>query len=55
MDFAMKENQLETQQQKLFRLLDKGIEDMEQGNELLLHEAFQRIREVREQRKYEKV
>lgn len=31
----------------LFRMLDKGIADMEAGRELPLEEAFQKIEELR--------
>lgn len=57
MEFAMRESTSEIQQktQQLFRSLDKGIDDMEQGKELPLREAFQKISEVREQRKYGRV
>jgi hypothetical protein len=39
------------EEQELFRLLDKGIDDMEAGRELPLDEAFQKIKELRERRR----
>lgn len=35
----------------LFALLDRGIDDMEQGRELPLEEAFQKISELRDSRR----
>lgn len=57
MDLAMQESNTEMRHktQTLFQLLDKGIDDMEQKNELPLSEAFQKISEVREQRRYGRV
>lgn len=34
------------------RVLDRGIDDMEAGNELPLDEAFQKIRELRDNRNH---
>lgn len=36
---------------ELFALLDRGIDDMEQGRELPLDEAFQKISELRDSRR----
>lgn len=35
----------------LFRMLDRGIDDMEAGRELPLEEAFQKITELRNMRR----
>ena len=35
----------------LFNLLDAGIDDMEQGRELPLEEAFQKIDELRDKKR----
>ena len=36
------------EEESLFRLLDRGIDDMEAGRELSIDEAFQRVDELRE-------
>ena len=36
-----------TNESDFLHLLDKGIEDMEEGNELSLKDAFQKIKELR--------
>lgn len=36
------------EEENLFRLLDRGIDDMEAGRELSIDEAFQRVDELRE-------
>lgn len=36
---------------KLFRILDRGIDDMEAGRELPLEEAFEKIAELRDMRR----
>ena len=40
-----------TDEYNLFSKLDKGIEDVEKGNELPLEEAFQKISEMRDNRR----
>lgn len=37
--------------EKLMRMLDRGIDDMEAGRELPLDEAFQKIIELRDKRR----
>ena len=39
------------EEEHLFRLLDRGIDDMEAGRELSIDEAFQRVDELRERSK----
>lgn len=41
-DYQIRENQ---KKDKLFRMLDRGIDDMEAGRELPLEEAFEKIAE----------
>ena len=46
-DLATEKDAMET----LFSYLDKGIDDMEAGKELPLDDAFQKIRELRDNRR----
>ena len=47
MDFVINDNNVK-EETNLFRVLDRGIDDMEAGRELPWDEAFQKIRELRE-------
>lgn len=53
MDTALSNRKKNTSQQDdyLMRMLDRGIDDMEAGRELPLDEAFQKIRELRDNRR----
>lgn len=53
MDTALSNRKNNTSQQDdyLMRMLDRGIDDMEAGKELPLDEAFQKIRELRDNRR----
>lgn len=50
MDFILNENNVK-EETNLFRVLDRGIDDMEAGHELPLDEAFQKISELRDSRR----
>lgn len=51
MDYVMNESQNNIKAEtNLFRMLDRGIDDMEAGHELPLDEAFQKISELRDSR-----
>lgn len=41
--------------ERLFKMLDRGIDDMEAGRELPLKEAFVKITELRNRRRNEEV
>ena len=53
MDTALTNRKKDTSQRDeyLMRMLDRGIDDMEAGKELPLDEAFQKIRELRDNRR----
>lgn len=53
MDTALSNRKNNTSQQDdyLMRMLDRGIDDMEAGKDLPLDEAFQKIRELRDNRR----
>jgi len=53
MDTALTNRKKDTLQgdEYLMRMLDRGIDDMETGKELPLDEAFQKIRELRDNRR----
>ena len=53
MDTALINREKNTSQRDeyLMRMLDRGIDDMEAGKELPLDEAFQRIRELRDNKR----
>ena len=52
MDFVINESQNSIKEDtNLFRMLDRGIDDMEAGHELPLDEAFQKISELRDSRR----
>ena len=50
MDFVINDNNVK-EEKNLFRVLDRGIDDMEAGHELPLDEAFQKISELRDSRR----
>lgn len=50
MDFVINDNNVK-EETNLFRVLDRGIDDMEAGHELPLDEAFQKISELRDRRR----
>lgn len=56
MDTALTNRKKDTSQRDeyLTRMLDRGIDDMEAGKELPLDEAFQKIRELRDNRRSER-
>lgn len=47
----MKSIDMQYEDRNLFQMLDSGISDMNAGRELPLADAFQRITELREQRR----
>ena len=48
MDLIINESQNSVKEEtNLFRILDRGIDDMEAGHELPLDEAFQKVSELR--------
>ena len=53
MELSLNNNQISAKKDgdKLFRMLDRGIDDMESGRELPLDEAFERITELRNMRR----
>lgn len=53
MELSLNNNQISAKKDsdKLFRMLDRGIDDMESGRELSLDEAFERITELRNMRR----
>jgi len=53
MDTALNDRKINVLQgeEHLMRMLDRGIDDMEAGKELPLDEAFQKIRELRDNRR----
>lgn len=53
MDTALNNRELKTSQRDeyLMKMLDSGIDDMEAGKELPLDDAFQKIRELRDNRR----
>lgn len=53
MDTALtnRKKELSQRDEYLMRMLDRGIDDMEAGKELPLDEAFQKIRELRDNRR----
>ena len=50
MDYVINDNTVK-EETNLFRVLDRGIDDMEAGHELPLNEAFQKINELRDSRR----
>ena len=50
MDFVINDNNVK-EETNLFRVLDRGIDDMEARHELPLDEAFQKISELRDSRR----
>lgn len=40
-----------SEKENVLRMLDRGIDDMENGRELPLEEAFQKIKELRDNRR----
>ena len=54
MEMALDNKGKETLQENeyLIRMLDRGIDDMETGRELPLDEAFQKIKELRDKRRF---
>lgn len=52
MDTALNDRKINASQgdEHLMRMLDSGIDDIEAGKELPLGEAFQKIRELRDNR-----
>lgn len=48
---ANRKNENNAENSKLFRALDRGIDDMEAGRELPIEEAFQKISELRTMRR----
>ncbi|MCM1283776.1 MAG: hypothetical protein NC242_09115 [Roseburia sp.] len=51
MDMTLDNKNILHQNDNLFQMLDKGIDDMEAGRELPLDEAFQKITELRDIRR----
>lgn len=53
MEFILPEKQIDAEYDKetLLRMLDRGIDDMEEGRELSLEEAFKKITELRNARR----
>ncbi|MBD5464594.1 MAG: hypothetical protein HDR22_02025 [Lachnospiraceae bacterium] len=53
MELSLNNNQISAKKDgdKLFRMLDRGIDDMESGRGLPLDEAFERITELRNMRR----
>ncbi len=52
MDLIVNESQNSVKEEtNLFRILDRGIDDMEAGHELPLDEAFQKVSELRDSRR----
>ena len=53
MELSLNNNQIRAKKDsdKLFGMLDRGIDDMESGRELPLDEAFERITELRNMRR----
>lgn len=53
MELALNSNQINLKQddEALFRMLDRGIDDMEAGRGLPLDEAFEKITELRNMRR----
>jgi hypothetical protein len=51
MDTIM-DNRKDNSKDMLYQMLDRGIDDMEQGRELPVNEAFDKISELREIRTY---
>lgn len=53
MEFILPEKQIDAEYDKetLLRMLDRGIDDMEEGRELSLEEAFKKITELRNVRR----
>ncbi len=53
MDTALNDRKINVLQgeEYLMRMLDRGIDDMEAGKELPLDDAFQKIRELRDNRR----
>lgn len=53
MDTALNDRKINVLQREeyLMRMLDRGIDDMEAGKELPLDDAFQKIRELRDNRR----
>ena len=50
MDYVINDNNVK-EETNLFRVLDRGIDDMEAGHELPLDAAFQKISELRDSRR----
>ncbi len=56
MDYSVSDEEIlkEENRDELFRMLDRGIDDMEAGRELPLDEAFEMITKLREARRNER-
>ncbi len=56
MDCSVSDEEIlkEENRDELFRMLDRGIDDMEAGRELLLDEAFEMITKLRKVRRNER-
>ncbi len=50
-EMAKKQNKMQSESDLLFRELDKGIDDMEAGRELPIEDAFQKITELRNEKR----
>ena len=50
MDYVINDNTVK-EETNLFRVLDRGIDDMEAGHELPLDEAFRKVSELRDSRR----
>ncbi|MDD3369649.1 MAG: hypothetical protein PHP50_12340 [Lachnospiraceae bacterium] len=50
-----RKNENNEENSKLFRALDRGMDDMEAGRELPVEEAFQKISELRRMRRNERI
>ena len=59
MKFFVNDNQINDDDgqgnESLFKMLDRGIDDMEEARELSLNEAFQKINELRDARRKRRV
>lgn len=56
MDYSVSDEEIlkEENRNELFRMLDRGIDDMEAGRELPLDEAFEMIKKLRKVRRNER-
>ena len=50
MDYSISDEEIlkEENRDELFRMLDRGIDDMEAGRELPLNEAFEKVTKLRD-------